>query len=98
MLALAKLTAQQVARGHRVTVVASTLEQDGPPVELADGVELVTEPARRALGFRRCPGLEGRLPALAADSDVLHSHLLWTDCHRLSARAVRTAGIPHVIA
>ena len=97
VLALARLTAQQVACGHVVSVVATPLEQDGPTVDLAEGVELITEPATKAFGFRRCPALEPRLSELAARCDVLHSHLLWTDCHRQSARVVRTAGIPHVI-
>ena len=97
VVALAMLAAQQVARGYRVTIVASTLEQDGPPPAFAAGIELVTEPASRTFGFRRCPALEPKLAALASEADILHSHLLWTDCHRQAARVVRTAGIPHVI-
>ena len=50
VVALAMLATQQVAGGHSVTVVASTLEQDGPPVRLVDGIELIEEPASRALG------------------------------------------------
>jgi len=97
VVALAMLATQQVAGGHFVTVVASTLEQDGPPAAMGAGVELITEPASRAFGFRRCPALEPKLAALAGEADILHSHLLWADCHRQAARAVRTAGIPQVI-
>jgi glycosyltransferase involved in cell wall biosynthesis len=98
VLALAALSSCQSRRGHDVSIFASTLEQDGPPVDLTQGVELVQEPASRAFGFRRCPALGERLLGFARHCDVVHSHLLWTDCHRLAARVSRECRVPHVIA
>ena len=89
---------------------AKTLADNGCEVEIltvrrpADG-ELVTLPPNVRItafddsgrgSFRRCPALGRAL--LQAGGDLIHSHGLWTDVHRLAAVLARQRGLPHLLA
>ena len=82
--------------GYSVAVYSATKLTDGKSVSLDSRVRLVQETAAGWGGFRRCPGLWRQ--TRSAEMDLIHSHGLWTDVHRLAGDIARRRGVPHLLA
>jgi len=94
--ALAGYGAALTEQGCHVSVVTAPRETDGPPVDLSRGIERVAFSNSRGGMFRWCPALSRHL--MRADTDLIHSHGLWTYASYAAGRVARQRRIPHVLA
>jgi glycosyltransferase involved in cell wall biosynthesis len=83
-------------RGCSVTVYSSVKKTDGDSVQLDPRVKLV-QGSTPDLGPLRYSGALRR-QAQVAPIDLVHSHGLWTDAHRLAGQITRTRRLPHLLA
>jgi glycosyltransferase involved in cell wall biosynthesis len=79
-----------------LTVYSSLSSADGDPVKLDSKVKQVLEVEANWGSFRHSPALWRH--ALTARMDLVHSHGLWTDVHRLAGSLARGRGLPHLLA
>lgn len=81
--------------GYAVTVYSVKRGTDGESFALDSRVRHVQESAAGWGGFRRSPALWRQ--AQAAEINLIHSHGLWTDVHRLAGHLARTRKVPHLL-
>jgi glycosyltransferase involved in cell wall biosynthesis len=93
---MAAYTRLLASRGCSVTVYSSLKKTDGVAVQLDPRVKLV-QGAAANLGPLRYGG-PLRRKTKAAQIDLVHSHGLWTDAHRLAGQITRTRQVPHLLA
>ncbi len=93
MAAYARLLANG---GCSVTVYSSVKQTDGDSVQLDPRVKLVQGSAQELGPLRYSGALRQR--ARAARIDLVHSHGLWTDTHRLAGHITRARRLPHLLA
>ena len=82
--------------GFSVMVYSTKRDTDGESFPLDSKVRHVQEPAAGWGGFRRSPALWRQ--AHTAEINLIHSHGLWTDAHRLAGYLARTRRVPHLLA
>ncbi len=85
-----------VDSGCSVTVYSTVKKKDGDSVRLDPRVKLV-QAAAPELGPLRFSGAL-RWEAHSARIDLVHSHGLWTDTHRLAGNITRARKLPHLLA
>jgi len=93
---MAAYTDMLVQRGYPVTVFSSSKDADGSAVRLNPRAQVIQCANPRWGSLRYCPALWQR--ALAAKLDLVHSHGLWTDVHRLAGHIARARELPHLLA
>jgi glycosyltransferase involved in cell wall biosynthesis len=82
--------------GCDVEILTVRRPADGELVALPPNVRITAFDDSGRGSFRRCPALGPAL--LQAGGDLIHSHGLWTDVHRLAAVLARQRGLPHLLA
>ena len=82
--------------GYAVTVYSVLRGGDGASIRLGSKVRHVQGTGAGWGGFRRSVGLWRQ--ARGAEMDLIHSHGLWTDVHRLAGDIARRRGVPHLLA
>lgn len=97
MLGLANLCAGLSDRNLDVVVFGVRLDREGPGIDLGNGVESCVVRGYHGLGFRVAPGLERRIIDRVCDSDLVHSHGLWSSASRTAYVVSRRLGLAHLI-
>jgi glycosyltransferase involved in cell wall biosynthesis len=82
--------------GRSVTVFSAVKRSDGDSIQFDTRVKLV-QCSTSEYGPLRYSGALHR-QAMAAHIDLVHSHGLWTDTHRLAGNIARTRRLPHLLA
>ena len=82
--------------GCAVEIFAVRQPADGELIALPPNVRVTAFDDSGWGSFRRCPALGRAL--LQTGCDLVHSHGLWTDVHRLAAALASTRGLPHLLA
>ncbi len=85
------------ANDYNITLHASSLQVDGPNATFPESITTYTSRTIGALGYRWCPQMRQILKQQTQHIDILHSHLIWTDCHRHAAAISKKFEIPHLI-
>jgi glycosyltransferase involved in cell wall biosynthesis len=93
MAAYARLLAN---RGCSVTIYSFSKKSDGESLPLDPKVKLVQGSSPDLGPFRYSAAL--RRLAQAAQMDLVHSHGLWTEAHRLAGQITRARRLPHLLA
>lgn len=96
VVGLCTLAAAQAGLGCEVEIWSAPRTADGEPHPLDPRVERIDACDVGWGTMRHAPSLWARIET--ARADVVHSHGLWTDHHRLAAAAARRWGVPHVLA
>ncbi|HEY3854632.1 MAG TPA: glycosyltransferase [Verrucomicrobiae bacterium] len=82
--------------GWRVTVCSSSKKSDGDSVQLDSRVKHIQALASEISPLRYSAALREQVDN--AHIDLIHSHGLWTDAHRLAGQIARARKLPHLIA
>jgi len=89
------LASAQSDKGHHVRVVHTGIDGDGESVQFRENVQTIRAnsftPNRWSPKFIKSALFDGFIP------DVVHSHGLWLDVSRQSAKLSKQLGIPHII-
>ncbi len=83
-------------RGGKVTVFSPSRSSDGPGIRLDSRVRLARSSPPARSPFRHSAAL--RREVQGSSIELIHSHGLWTDIHRLAGQVARERSLPHLLA
>jgi len=89
------LASAQAVKDHQVRVVFTGIESDGEPVRFPENVQIIH--ARSFTSNRWSPKFINSAVSGGFVPEVVHSHGLWLDVSRQSAKLSRQLGVPHII-